>query len=69
MYTLVKHNIILTQTCLSNEAKTVLSMDPVDRTEDQLKVALLALNQAVDAFSEFPITMQRSLVRVGWYEQ
>lgn len=57
------------QACLSNEAKTVLSMDPDERTEDHLKIALLALNQAVNAFSEFPITMQRSLVRVGWYEQ
>ncbi|XP_052077495.1 cyclic nucleotide-binding domain-containing protein 2-like isoform X2 [Mytilus californianus] len=56
------------EACLSNEAKTVLSMDPDERTEDQLKIALLALNQAVNAFSEFPITMQRSLVRVGWYE-
>ncbi|XP_076070117.1 uncharacterized protein LOC143041872 isoform X4 [Mytilus galloprovincialis] len=56
------------EACLSNEAKTVLSMDPDERTEDHLKIALLALNQAVNAFSEFPITMQRSLVRVGWYE-
>lgn len=44
-------------------------MEPERRTEEQLKVALLALNQAVEAFSEFPITMQKSLVRVGWYEQ
>ncbi|OWF46625.1 Cyclic nucleotide-binding domain-containing protein 2 [Mizuhopecten yessoensis] len=53
---------------LSNEAKVILSMDPRDRTDDHLKVALLALNNAVEAFGEFPITMQRSLVRVGWYE-
>ena len=57
------------QTQISNEAKTILSLDPSDRTEDQFHIALLALNAAVDAFSEFPITMQRSLVRVGWYEQ
>ncbi|KAK2146642.1 hypothetical protein LSH36_592g00048 [Paralvinella palmiformis] len=56
------------ETQISNEAKTILSLDPSDRTEDQFHIALLALNAAVDAFSEFPITMQRSLVRVGWYE-
>lgn len=56
------------ETILSNEAKAILSMEPERRTEEQLKVALLALNQAVEAFSEFPITMQKSLVRVGWYE-
>ncbi|KAJ8297714.1 hypothetical protein KUTeg_024245 [Tegillarca granosa] len=54
---------------LSNEAKHILSLAPSDRTKDQLKIALLALNQTVEAFSEFPITMQKSLVRVGWYEQ
>ncbi|XP_048775168.2 cyclic nucleotide-binding domain-containing protein 2-like isoform X2 [Ostrea edulis] len=56
------------ETILSNEAKAILSMEPERRTEEQLKVALLALNQGVEAFSEFPITMQKSLVRVGWYE-
>ncbi|XP_062585589.1 cyclic nucleotide-binding domain-containing protein 2-like isoform X1 [Saccostrea cucullata] len=56
------------ETILSNEAKAILSMEPERRTEEQMKVALLALNQAVEAFSEFPITMQKSLVRVGWYE-
>ncbi|KAK3100723.1 hypothetical protein FSP39_024272 [Pinctada imbricata] len=54
---------------LSNEAKVILSLDPEERTEGQHKVALIALNQAVEAFSEFPIKMQKSLVRVGWYEQ
>ncbi|KAL5011779.1 hypothetical protein ScPMuIL_010330 [Solemya velum] len=54
---------------VSNEAKIILSMDPSERTEDQLRVALVALTQAVGAFGEFPIRMQQSLVRVGWYEQ
>ncbi|XP_045203529.2 cyclic nucleotide-binding domain-containing protein 2-like isoform X2 [Mercenaria mercenaria] len=53
---------------LSNEAKIIMSLYPADRTEDQLKLALLALNQAVDAFGEFPIKLQRSLASVGWYE-
>ena len=66
--TSLHYNIYL-QTQISNEAKTILSLDPSERTEDQLHIALLALNAAVEAFSEFPITMQRSLVRVGWYEQ
>ncbi|XP_067661280.1 cyclic nucleotide-binding domain-containing protein 2-like [Haliotis asinina] len=53
---------------LSTEAKAILSMDPGDRSEEQLHLALASLKQAVDAFGEFPIKMQRSLVRVGWYE-
>ncbi|KAK3611132.1 hypothetical protein CHS0354_014877 [Potamilus streckersoni] len=54
---------------ISNEAKQILSLDQGDRTEEQLKTALLSLNQAVDAFGEFPIKMQRSLVRVARYER
>ena len=54
---------------LSNEAKAILTMDPSERTEEQLHVALVALQQSVDAFGEFPIDMQKSLARVGWYEK
>ena len=57
------------QSPLSNEARLILSMDPSERTPDQLHTAVLALQTAVDAFSEFPMKMQTSLVRVGWYEQ
>ncbi|XP_064603627.1 uncharacterized protein LOC135469039 [Liolophura sinensis] len=53
---------------LSSEAKAILSMEPSKRTAEQLHVALVALNQSVEAFSEFPIKMQESLVRVGFYE-
>ncbi|XP_074650097.1 uncharacterized protein LOC141905196 isoform X3 [Tubulanus polymorphus] len=53
---------------ISHEAKTIMSMDPKERTEDQLHTALVSLNQAVEAFGEFPIKMQQSLVRRGWYE-
>jgi hypothetical protein len=61
--------LTLTQVNISNEAKAILSMEQHERTEEQLHAALLALNSAVDSFSEFPIKMQQSLVRVGWYEQ
>lgn len=57
------------QITLSNEAKTILSMSPQDRTEEQVHVALLSLQNALDAFCEFPIKMQTSLVQRGWYEQ
>ncbi|XP_077984225.1 cyclic nucleotide-binding domain-containing protein 2-like isoform X3 [Glandiceps talaboti] len=53
---------------LSQDAKHILSMPPEERTEEQKKVALLSLKNAVEAFAEFPIRMQRSLVSVGWYE-
>ncbi|XP_059166002.1 cyclic nucleotide-binding domain-containing protein 2-like, partial [Physella acuta] len=50
------------------EAKAILSLEPSRRTPPQLRQVLLSLRQAVKEFSEFPITMQESLVRVGWYE-
>ncbi|XP_067661264.1 cyclic nucleotide-binding domain-containing protein 2-like [Haliotis asinina] len=54
---------------ISTEAKEILCMNPADRTEEQLHIAQLSLDQAVDAFNEFPIKMQKSLVKAGWYEQ
>lgn len=59
----------LFQKFLSNEAKAILSLYPSDRTDEQVKLALLALNQTVDAFGEFPIKLQKSLASVGWYEK
>ncbi|KAH3834909.1 cyclic nucleotide-binding domain-containing protein 2-like isoform X3 [Dreissena polymorpha] len=53
---------------LSNEAKAILSLYPSDRTDEQVKLVVLSLNQTVDAFGEFPIRLQRSLASVGWYE-
>ncbi|XP_060580848.1 uncharacterized protein LOC132737561, partial [Ruditapes philippinarum] len=53
---------------LSNEAKVIMSMYPGDRSDEQVKLALLALNQTVEAFGEFPIKLQKSLASVGWYE-
>lgn len=62
-------NFFFWQKYLSNEAKIILSLYPSDRTDEQIKLALLALNQTVDAFGEFPIKLQRSLASVGWYEK
>lgn len=53
---------------LSHDAKTILSMYPHERTDDQVRLVVLALNQTVDAFGEFPIKLQKSLASVGWYE-
>ncbi|XP_055895516.1 cyclic nucleotide-binding domain-containing protein 2-like isoform X3 [Biomphalaria glabrata] len=53
---------------VSAEAKAVLSLETNKRTQHQLRLALVSLRQAVKEFSEFPITMQESLVKVGWYE-
>ncbi|XP_064636321.1 cyclic nucleotide-binding domain-containing protein 2-like isoform X3 [Lineus longissimus] len=53
---------------ISDQAKQILMMDPKDRVDEQRHIALVSLNQAVDAFGEFPIKMQQSLVRRGWYE-
>ncbi|KAH9523209.1 hypothetical protein Btru_066107 [Bulinus truncatus] len=53
---------------VSIEAKAILSLEPSRRTTHQLRQVLISLRQAVKEFSEFPITMQESLVRVGWYE-
>ena len=54
---------------LSPETKSVLRMEPSERTEELLRPALLNLQQAVGAFGEFPIKLQQSLVKVGWYER
>ncbi|WAQ98799.1 CNBD2-like protein, partial [Mya arenaria] len=48
---------------LSTEAKAILSLYPSDRTNEQVKLVVLSLNQTVDAFGEFPIRLQRSLAR------
>ncbi|XP_050416967.1 cyclic nucleotide-binding domain-containing protein 2 isoform X2 [Patella vulgata] len=53
---------------VSPEAKTTLMLPPCYRTEEQRRVALLSLNTAVEVFSEFPVKMQKSIVKVGWYE-
>ena len=50
------------------EVRAILSMDPPTRSQDQLHTALVGLEQCIEAFGEFPIMMQRSLVKVGWYE-
>ena len=57
------------QNHISAEAKEILCMDPADRTEEQLHLVQLSLDQTVEAFSEFPIKMQKSLVKSAWYEQ
>ncbi|XP_013389746.1 uncharacterized protein LOC106158359, partial [Lingula anatina] len=56
------------ETQISNEAKSILSKPPSERTEEQLKVALASLKNTVESFTEFPINMQLSLVKVGFYE-
>ena len=57
------------QVYISNEAKAILRMNPDLRTEEQVHIVLASLNTAVQAFSEFPINMQKSLARVGWYNE
>ncbi|XP_066287696.1 cyclic nucleotide-binding domain-containing protein 2-like [Branchiostoma lanceolatum] len=53
---------------VSDEAKGILRLAPEDRTEEQIQLALKSVRSAVEVFSEFPIKMQESLIRVGWYE-
>ncbi|XP_041357807.1 cyclic nucleotide-binding domain-containing protein 2-like [Gigantopelta aegis] len=57
------------ETQINADVKLILSMEPEDRTPDQQRLALVGLNSAVEVFGEFPIKMQQSLVRVGWYER
>ncbi|CAH1777770.1 unnamed protein product [Owenia fusiformis] len=54
---------------LSYEARHILRTDPLERTPEQNHIALVSLNQTVEAFSEFPIKMQESLVKAGWLER
>ena len=56
------------QITVSAEVKEILLMEPAERNEEQRHTVLLALQRSIDAFGEFPIRMQKSLVRTGWYE-
>ncbi|XP_032812412.2 uncharacterized protein LOC116943575 isoform X2 [Petromyzon marinus] len=53
---------------VSTETKAVLSLPPAVRSQDKLRAALTSLRTVVEAFGEFPKTMQKGLVRYGWYE-
>ncbi|ESO93798.1 hypothetical protein LOTGIDRAFT_228568 [Lottia gigantea] len=53
---------------ISNEVKATLKNDPSLRTEEQRRIALLYLNTYIEVFGEYPVNMQKALVKVGWYE-
>ncbi|CAM9522989.1 unnamed protein product [Lampetra fluviatilis] len=53
---------------VSTETKAVLSLPPAVRSQEKLRAALTSLRTVVEAFGEFPKTMQKGLVRYGWYE-
>ncbi|PAA86090.1 hypothetical protein BOX15_Mlig018331g3 [Macrostomum lignano] len=54
---------------LSPEAQEILRLHPFLRTKEMLHTAMVSLQTAVEAFSEFPTNMKQSLVKVGWYEK
>ncbi|XP_033116121.1 cyclic nucleotide-binding domain-containing protein 2-like isoform X2 [Anneissia japonica] len=53
---------------LSTEVKQTLIKLPEYRTEEDVISALASLRMRVEPFREFPIKMQQSIVRVGWFE-
>ncbi|KAJ8410905.1 hypothetical protein AAFF_G00188620 [Aldrovandia affinis] len=53
---------------ISSEVKAILSRPPRNRKPDEIKLAMLALRNAVDTFAEYPPDMQENLAQVGWYE-
>ncbi|XP_033631800.1 cyclic nucleotide-binding domain-containing protein 2-like [Asterias rubens] len=53
---------------LSTETKRILTQYPSERSAEDMHMVLMALKNAVQAFGEFPIKMQESITRVGWYE-
>ena len=56
------------QVPVQSEVRDILCEQPHSRTEEQLHTALVGLQSAVPAFAEFPVGMQKALVKVAWYE-
>ena len=47
----------------------MLSLRPEHRTTEQLYATLRQMQTAVSAFAEFPLRMQKLLVKRGWFER
>ena len=46
-----------------------MRLNPKMRSPDMVHAAVVGINAIVEAFSEFPLSMQTSLVKRGWYEK
>ena len=60
---------LFVQRLMRSDVRTTLSIEPCHRSEEQLHMTISWIKRAVEAFSDFPPELQRSLVMVGWYEQ
>ncbi|KAM5180514.1 cyclic nucleotide-binding domain-containing protein 2-like [Mantella aurantiaca] len=53
---------------LSSEAKQILTSQPMKRTVEEAKLAMLSLRTTVASFAAYPVYIQEKLAQVGWYE-
>eukprot|EP00795_Rhopilema_esculentum_P008978 gene8978-16619_t len=53
---------------LTAEIKAILTKPPKERTNQQLAKVQFSL-RSIQSFAEYPVRMQKKLVKVGWYEQ
>nr|XP_054755092.1 uncharacterized protein LOC129261082 [Lytechinus pictus] len=54
---------------LSLEVKRILMKEPSDRSHEEVKKALILLRTTLDAFCEFPVQMQQSIAKFGFYNK
>eukprot|EP00794_Sanderia_malayensis_P008979 gene8979-9937_t len=52
---------------LSTETKAILRKPPNERNNQQLAKVLFSL-RSIQSFAEYPVRMQKKLIKVGWYE-
>jgi hypothetical protein len=48
-----------------DEAKKMLQLNPIDRTDEMIKTIIVSLNFAVPEFSDFPIFMQKQIAKLA----
>eukprot|EP00057_Strongylocentrotus_purpuratus_P009719 XP_011664193.1 PREDICTED: uncharacterized protein LOC582848 isoform X1 [Strongylocentrotus purpuratus] len=54
---------------LSCETKRILSKESSERTPEEVQKALVSLRNTLDAFCEFPVQMQQSIAKFGFYNK
>lgn len=52
-----------------DEAKRMLSMKPIERTEEMLRYIMISLNFSVPEFSELPIRIQKMWAQRAFYQE
>lgn len=54
---------------IPDDVKNILRMDFENRNDEQLRLAVTAINQIVPEFEKYPQQIQKSFVKYGFYEE